>query len=164
MLTLASVGCAGVNLHGGSRAFLRASLGDHMPGELVSKEGSDAKGGYYTPIDGEVDVGFSPRPIFYGMFLANQLAGAQNRTVTLDNPDGANASAYAGQKGSQLLIAALTRANKPYDLIYFPNGNHHNLYTSYVMKRTWDYFVQYLRGATPVQDFNIGLEPWLQPD
>ncbi len=63
-----------------------------------------------------------------------------------------------------LLIAALTRANKPYDLIYFPNGNHHNLYTSYVMKRTWDYFVQYLRGAAPVRDFDIGLEPWLQPD
>jgi dipeptidyl-peptidase 4 len=65
---------------------------------------------------------------------------------------------------AQLLIAALTRANKPYDLIYFPNGNHHNVYTSYVMKRTWDYFVQYLRGATPVQDFSIGLDPWLQPD
>jgi dipeptidyl-peptidase 4 len=63
-----------------------------------------------------------------------------------------------------LLIAALTRANKPYDLIYFPNGNHHNLYTSYVMKRTWDYFIQYLRGAAPVRDFSIGLEPWLQPD
>ena len=65
---------------------------------------------------------------------------------------------------AQLLIAALTRANKPYDLIYFPNGNHHNLYTSYVMKRTWDYFIQYLLDAEPVRDFNIGLDPWLQPD
>jgi dipeptidyl-peptidase 4 len=65
---------------------------------------------------------------------------------------------------AQLLIAALIRANKPYDLIYYPNGNHHNLYTSYVMKRTWDYFVQYLRGTQPVRDFNIGLDPWLQPD
>jgi dipeptidyl-peptidase 4 len=65
---------------------------------------------------------------------------------------------------AQLLIAALTRANKSYDLIYYPNGNHHNLYTSYVMKRTWDYFIQYLRGAEPVRDFSIGLDPWLQPD
>jgi dipeptidyl aminopeptidase/acylaminoacyl peptidase len=65
---------------------------------------------------------------------------------------------------AQLLIAALTRANKAYDLIYFPNGNHHNLYTSYVMKRTWDYFIQYLLDAEPVRDFNIGLDPWLQPD
>jgi dipeptidyl aminopeptidase/acylaminoacyl peptidase len=65
---------------------------------------------------------------------------------------------------AQLLIAALTRANQPYDLIYYPNGNHHNLYTSYVMKRTWDYFIQYLRGAQPVRDFSIGLDPWLQPD
>ncbi len=65
---------------------------------------------------------------------------------------------------AQLLIAALTRANKPYDLIYYPNGNHHNVYTAYVMKRSWDYFIEHLRGAKPVQDFNIGFAPWLQPD
>jgi dipeptidyl aminopeptidase/acylaminoacyl peptidase len=65
---------------------------------------------------------------------------------------------------AQLLIDALVRANKPYDLLYYPNGNHHNVYTSYVMKRSWDYFLQYLRGAEPVRDFNIGLDPWLQPD
>jgi len=76
MLMLATAGCAGVNLHGGSREFLRASLGDHMPGEQLSKNGAGqsdqiaipdariAKGGFYTPIAGEVDVGFTARPIF----------------------------------------------------------------------------------------------------
>lgn len=65
---------------------------------------------------------------------------------------------------AQLLIAALTRANKPYDLIYYPNGNHHNVYTSYVMKRSWDYFIEHLEGAESVANFDIGLSPWLQPD
>jgi dipeptidyl aminopeptidase/acylaminoacyl peptidase len=61
---------------------------------------------------------------------------------------------------AQLLIAALARANKPYDLIYVPNGDHCHFNTSYVMKRTWDYFIEHLRGAKPVWDFNIGLPQW----
>jgi hypothetical protein len=109
MLMLASAGCAGVNLHGGSREFLRASLGDHMPGENVSKEGSSTKGGYYTPIDGEVDVGFSARPILYGMFTANQLAGSNTRTVSLKNTGGADVTAYAGEKDGQLLVAIFNK-------------------------------------------------------
>ena len=60
MLMLHTAGCAGVNLHGGSREFLRASLGDHMPGEQLAKNGAGqngqsatldariAKGGYYA--------------------------------------------------------------------------------------------------------------------
>jgi dipeptidyl aminopeptidase/acylaminoacyl peptidase len=59
-----------------------------------------------------------------------------------------------------LLIDALERANKPYDLIYVPNGDHCHFFTSYVTKRTWDYFVEHLRGATPVRDFNIALPQW----
>ncbi|HEY2827940.1 MAG TPA: glycosyl hydrolase family 79 C-terminal domain-containing protein [Pirellulales bacterium] len=120
MLTLAMAGCAGVNFHGGSRDFLRASLGDHMPGEQVAANGntpkdqtapdaSVAKGGYYTPIAGEVDVGFSARPIFYGMFLANQLAGANTRPVTLNNVSPVNATAYAGEKDGQLRIAVFNK-------------------------------------------------------
>ncbi|HZZ26973.1 MAG TPA: glycosyl hydrolase family 79 C-terminal domain-containing protein [Pirellulales bacterium] len=109
MLALATAGCAGVNLHGGSREFLRASLGDHMPGELVSKAGSAAKGGYYTPIDGEVASGFSARPIFYGMFLANQLAGGNTHAVTLNGLDGANVTAYAVEKDGKLRIAVFNK-------------------------------------------------------
>lgn len=48
-------------------------------------------------------------------------------------------------------------ANKPYDFIYLPNGDHSAFYTSYVMKRGWDYFIEHLRGAKPVRDFEIGL-------
>jgi hypothetical protein len=123
MLTLAMAGCAGVNLHGGSREFLRASLGDHMPGEQLAKNGAEqndpsatpdariAKGGYYTPIAGEVDVGFTARPIFYGMYLANQFAGANTHSVALKNIGAANATAYAAEKNSQLLLAVFNKGD-----------------------------------------------------
>jgi hypothetical protein len=109
MLTLASNGCAGVNLHGGSRSALRASLGNHMPGEnLDAAKQSDRKGGYYTPIAGELDSGFSARPLFYGMLLANQFAGAQVRPVTLAT-GGANSTAYACEKNGQLRVAIFNK-------------------------------------------------------
>lgn len=108
MLTLAAGGCAGVNLHGGSRSILRAALGNHMPGELVAKAGSDTKGGYYTPIAGEIDQGFKARPIFYGMMLANQLAGTQTREVTL-SAGGIDATAYAGQNQDGWRIAIFNK-------------------------------------------------------
>jgi hypothetical protein len=117
MLALASAGCAGVNLHGGSRDFLKASLGGHMPGELVQKsEGGGTitnatvlKGGFYTPIAGDVEVGFSARPIFYGMVLANQLAGTKICRATLNNTEGINATAYAGTKDGQLRVAIFNK-------------------------------------------------------
>jgi hypothetical protein len=109
MLDLASAGCAGVNLHGGSRSALRASLGNHMPGELVAAaKGHDTKGGYYTAIAGELADGFMARPIFYGILLANQFAGTNSHAVSLRAP-GVNATAYAGEKDGQLRIAIFNK-------------------------------------------------------
>jgi len=79
-----------------------------MPGEQVAAAGSDAKGGYYTPIAGEVDQGFTVRPIFYGMFLANQLAGCTFKPSTLTAP-GVDATAYAAQTDRQLRIALFNK-------------------------------------------------------
>jgi dipeptidyl aminopeptidase/acylaminoacyl peptidase len=63
-----------------------------------------------------------------------------------------------------LLIEALTRANKPYDLVYLPNRTHRGgADDGYTIKRTWDYFVQYLRGGDPVADFKVQMRP-LVPD
>jgi hypothetical protein len=118
MLMMATAGCAGVNMHGGSREFLRASLGDHMPGEQVAGGVTDhsgaadarvAKGGYYTPIAGELGVGFTARPIFYGMLLANQFAGASTHYVTLKDTNGVNVTAYAGEKDGQLRLAIFNK-------------------------------------------------------
>jgi hypothetical protein len=108
LLSLASAGCAGVNLHGGSRSALRAALGNHMPGELVAKPGSDGKGGFYTPIAGEVGEGFSARPIYYGMLLANQFAGTQTREVEFSN-GGIDANAYAARSQDGWKVAIFNK-------------------------------------------------------
>lgn len=96
LLTLATAGCKGVNLHGGSRNLLRAALGNKLPGERVAKIGSDTRGGYYTPIAGELDHGFTARPLYYGMLLANQMAGTEMKAVSLYT-GGLNVTAYAGR-------------------------------------------------------------------
>jgi hypothetical protein len=108
LLSLAGAGCAGVNLHGGSRSVLRAALGNHMPGELVAKPGSDGKGGFYTPIAGEVGEEFGARPLFYGMLLANQFAGTRTREVAFSN-GGIDANAYAGQSRDGWRIAIFNK-------------------------------------------------------
>ena len=96
MLTLASFGCAGVNLHGGSTNAIRHSLGGHLPGLSVSPNAAAqaVSGSFYTPIAGDRKTGFTARPDFYGMKLANLLAGGRMRPLNL-SLDGARATAYA---------------------------------------------------------------------
>lgn len=72
-LNLVTHGFCGVNFHGGGGRQIRASLGGEMPGDSVAKAAADDS--YYTPIAGNLESGFSARPIFYGMKLAEQLAG-----------------------------------------------------------------------------------------
>jgi hypothetical protein len=96
MLTLASYGCSGVNLHGGSTSAIRRALGGHLPGLQVSPNAAAeaASGSFYTPIAGDRKTGFTARPDFYGMKLANLLAGGRMRPVHLSVP-GNRATAYA---------------------------------------------------------------------
>ena len=55
-----------------------------------------------------------------------------------------------------LVIDALHKANKDYDLIVFPNARHgfgkDNLY---MMRRRWDYFVIHLQGNIPPKEYKI---------
>jgi dipeptidyl aminopeptidase/acylaminoacyl peptidase len=53
------------------------------------------------------------------------------------------------------LVDALTRANRPYDLLYLPNRTHSGGGDAYTVKRTWDYFIEHLMGADPVLDVTI---------
>ncbi len=50
---------------------------------------------------------------------------------------------------SLLLIDALIKANKNFDLLVLPNRNHGFGNEPYVVRRTWDYFVQHLLGVEP---------------
>jgi len=79
-LQMASLGCVGVNLHGGAN-------------------------GYYSPIVGSIGSGFSVGPEFYGLMLAQQFAGRTMCRATLE-AQGTNLTAYAacGDGGKDLIV------------------------------------------------------------
>ena len=56
------------------------------------------------------------------------------------------------------LCDALNRANKSYDLLYFPNGVHGFTAQPYFIRRLWDYFVEHLLGEKPPLNYAIGGE------
>lgn len=53
------------------------------------------------------------------------------------------------------VIAALTKANKSYDLMIVPNGSHAMMANPYFRRRRWDYFVEHLMGRTPPDNYRI---------
>jgi len=56
-----------------------------------------------------------------------------------------------------LVVDALQRANKDYDLILFPNAGHgFGTLNNYMMRRRWDYFVRHLLGTEPPKEYEIG--------
>jgi dipeptidyl-peptidase-4 len=52
------------------------------------------------------------------------------------------------------LIDELTKANRAYDLVWAPNRGH-GLNEPYFIRRRWDYFVQWLLGETPPDNYLI---------
>lgn len=56
-----------------------------------------------------------------------------------------------------LVVEALQKANKDFDLIIFPSARHgYGEYNNYMMRRRWDYFVKHLLGAEPPKEYWIG--------
>jgi hypothetical protein len=83
-LQMASLGCVGVNLHGGAN-------------------------GFYSPIVGSIGSGFVVRPEYYGLMLAQQFAGRALRGTTLE-AKGANVTAYAADgEGAAGLVAVFNK-------------------------------------------------------
>ncbi len=55
-----------------------------------------------------------------------------------------------------LVVDALVKANKDFDLILFPNAAHgYGAAAQYMTRRRWDYFVRYLAGATPPHEYKM---------
>jgi dipeptidyl aminopeptidase/acylaminoacyl peptidase len=55
-----------------------------------------------------------------------------------------------------LVVEALVRANKDFDLIIFPNAGHgFGASSNYMMRRRWDYFVQHLAGGVPPANYSF---------
>ena len=60
-----------------------------------------------------------------------------------------------------LVVDALIKANKDFDLLMIPNARHgYAESTPYATRRRWDYFVQYLAGNTPPREYELKAWPW----
>jgi hypothetical protein len=109
LMTLASLGCAGVNLHGGDSRFLSAGLGDHNPGlEAAGNKKQSAPNGFYTPISTEQGQPAEARPVYYGMMLAQELAGA--RMLPVEVEQAGMLKAYAVERNGGTIIALVNKA------------------------------------------------------
>jgi len=57
---------------------------------------------------------------------------------------------------TMLVVEALTKANKDYDLVVFPNAGHgFGADSPYMMRRRWDYFVKNLLGKEPPPNYKL---------
>jgi len=54
-----------------------------------------------------------------------------------------------------VVVDALIRANKDFDLIMFPNRGHGFGSEPYMVRRRWDYFVRHLMGAEPPKEYEF---------
>src|SRR5208282_1073226 len=87
MLDFASLGCAGVNLHGGGS-------------------------GFYTPIAGSLATGFERRPEYFGMELIKHFTGATLIRSTLDCAND-RVRAYAARKPGSVLMCIINKSDQP---------------------------------------------------
>jgi hypothetical protein len=115
LLTLASLGYAGVNLHGGDGQMVANSLGGKLPGdELVLAANGDPASHphpYYTPI-AHMGNNSVLEPVAYGMMFANHFAGATFFGLDF-NPGSVNATAYAAKtKAGKTLLAVINKDPK----------------------------------------------------
>lgn len=58
-----------------------------------------------------------------------------------------------------LVVDALIKANKDFDLVIFPHARHgYGADGFYMMRKRWDYFVKHLLGAEPPKEFKIKVD------
>jgi dipeptidyl aminopeptidase/acylaminoacyl peptidase len=57
---------------------------------------------------------------------------------------------------TMLVVDALIRANKDFDLIMLPNRRHGFGNEAYMVRRRWDYFVKHLLGVEPPKEYPLG--------
>lgn len=86
-LQLAEAGYIGLNLHGGGN-------------------------GLYTPIAGTVQNGFTARPVYYGMLLAENFAGAtMTGTSVSEQTDAQNVTAFSALHHGRVKLAIFNKAS-----------------------------------------------------
>ena len=61
------------------------------------------------------------------------------------------------QSNTLLVVDALVKANKDFDLLMFPHGGHgFGSARTYWMRKRWDYFVRHLHGVEPPKEYEFG--------
>jgi dipeptidyl-peptidase 4 len=86
---------------------------------------------------------------------ANQLVASnlRGRLLLAHGAMDDNVSPY----NTYLVVDALIKANRDFDLIIFPHSRHgFGVDNNYMMRRRWDYFVKHLMGAEPPHEYRIG--------
>ncbi len=67
-------------------------------------------------------------------------------------------------QNTELVVDALIKANKDFDVLMLPNQRHgYGEMSSYMMRKRWDYFVKNLMGAEPPKEYQIGAPRGLVP-
>ena len=57
---------------------------------------------------------------------------------------------------TMIVVDALIKSNKDFDLILFPNKRHgYGDMSNYMMRRKWDYFVKHLKGLNPPKGYSF---------
>jgi dipeptidyl aminopeptidase/acylaminoacyl peptidase len=64
---------------------------------------------------------------------------------------------------SLLVVDALVRNNKDFDLLALPNRRHGFGGEAYMVRRRWDYFVRHLLGVEPPREYEMHATPPLPP-
>jgi dipeptidyl aminopeptidase/acylaminoacyl peptidase len=63
-------------------------------------------------------------------------------------------------ENTMLVVEALVKANKDFDLVVFPNSAHgYGRYSLYMTRRRWNYFVMNLLGENPPVDYELKMKP-----
>jgi hypothetical protein len=109
LMKMASLGYAGVNLHGGEGKMVAASLGGTLPGEeLMEDPKAPHPRPFYTPI-ADIDGKFIAEPVSFGMRFAQHFAGATMIPIDFD-PGDVNATAYAAKfKDGRTIVAVINK-------------------------------------------------------
>jgi len=133
LLLLASLGYAGVNLHGGDGKIIANGLGGTIPGEaLMANPAAPHPRPFYTPI-AHIGEDYVAEPVSFGMRFAQHFAGAAICKLDFD-PGPVNATAYAAKlrNGSQLLAVVNKDASSGLNLS-LPGAQHHGFRQVYAI-------------------------------
>lgn len=105
---------------------------------------------------------------YHGMLITNEDGStnydSQANQLIVDNLKGKLLIAHGTTDTNVLpsntlvVVEALIKANKDFDMLMLPNHGHSFARKPYMMRKRWDYFVQHLLAVTPPKEFVFSKE------